>query len=118
MSRTKLTEPKVIGIHNDNASKIEAIKELIFGETIHEYDSEFLALKKDLLRKKKELESLIKKVKADLDKAINDLGSDVDVKLSGLEKDLQQRTDKLDSAKIDKKILGNLFIKMGEKIGQ
>ena len=118
MSRVKLNQPRVNGLDKDNASKIEAIKELIFGDTINEYDSEFQALKKDLLRKKKELESLIQEVRTDLDKTIETLGTDVQTKLNALEKDLEKRSDKLNSAKVDKKILGNLLIKLGEKIGQ
>ena len=39
----------------DSASKIEVIKNLIFGDNIAEYNSEFEALKKDIDYKRKEL---------------------------------------------------------------
>ncbi len=118
MSRVKLDQPNVNGLHSENASKIDTIKELLFGDTINEYDSEFQALKKDILRKRKELESLIKTVREDFDKSIDELGNDLDKKLAGLEINLNKKADKLQTSKVDKKVLGNLLVKLGEKIGQ
>ena len=39
---------------NDASSKIETIKNLIFGENIQAYDSEFETLKKEITRKNNE----------------------------------------------------------------
>jgi len=41
----------------DPASKIEVIKNLIFGENIAEYNSEFESLKKEIDSKRKELKN-------------------------------------------------------------
>ena len=118
MSRVKPINSKVNVNQQDNSSKIDAIKDLLFGDTINEYDSEFQALKKDLLRKKKELETLMSDVKEDLLNSIDGLNTDISTRITNLEDDLSTRAQKLEDKKIDKKTLGDLLVKLGEKIGQ
>lgn len=118
MSRVKLDQPKVNGSLGENSSKIDAIKELLFGEEINGYDSEFQALKKDILQKRKELEKLISEVKSDLLASIDNVSVDIDKRMAELEKTVSKRTDALEDKKVDKKALGNLLVKLGEKIGQ
>ena len=49
---SKNTNPQVDGASIDSASKIEAIKNLIFGENIQQYITEFETLKKEIDSKK------------------------------------------------------------------
>lgn len=111
----KAVEEKV---QNDPSSKIEAIKNLIFGENIAAYNSEFENLRKDLEKKKKELEDFIEDTKSELYKAIDNLSTDVHIRITEVEDKLAERANDLDSKKVDKKTLGELLISMGEKISQ
>lgn len=100
----------------DSSSKIEAIKNLIFGENIEQYDSEFDTLKKDLDTKKKALEAYIDEVREELMQSIDSLSTDVNIRITDLEDSLNARAEALSEEKVDRKELGKLLISLGEKI--
>ena len=100
----------------ESASKIEAIKNLIFGENIVQYDSEFETLKKDLQKKKEHLENYIDEVRNELMQAIDSLSTDVNIRITDLEDAVSAKTEALAEEKVDRKELGKLLISLGEKI--
>ena len=100
----------------DSSSKIEAIKNLIFGENIEQYDSEFDQLKKDLDKKKKALENYIDEVREELMQSIDSLSTDVNIRITDLEDSLNAKAEALSEEKVDRKQLGKLLISLGEKI--
>lgn len=97
-------------------SKIDAIKELIFGENIQEYNSEFEAVKIDILAKKEELQNLISDVESELLQNIDTLGTDINIRITDLENSFNDKLSKLDNKKVSRKLLSDLFIKLGENI--
>ncbi|MDY8136966.1 fructose 1,6-bisphosphatase [Aquimarina sp. 2201CG5-10] len=103
---------------NDPSSKIEAIKNLIFGENIEAYNSEFEKVKKDIASKKRELEDFIDETRISLNQSIDNLSTDVNIRITELEDNLADKAEELDAKKVDKKTLGDLLIAMGEKINQ
>lgn len=114
----KTPQEHVNGKSVETNSKIDAIKELIFGENIQAYNSEFEAVKADILSKKEVLENLIDDVKFELLKSIDSLSTDVNIRISELEDSFNDKLDTLDDKKVDRKLLSNLFIKLGEKISE
>jgi hypothetical protein len=100
----------------DSSSKIEAIKNLIFGENIEQYDSAFDTLKKDLDKKKKILEDNIDEVRNELMQSIDSLSTDVNIRITDLEDALNAKAETLTEQKVDRKELGKLLISLGEKI--
>jgi hypothetical protein len=100
----------------ESASKIEAIKNLIFGENIIQYDSEFETLKQDLEDKKKQLENYIDEVRNELMQSIDSLSTDVNIRITDLEDAINAKTDELSEKKVDRKELGKLLVSLGEKI--
>jgi len=106
------------GNSKNATSKIDAIKELIFGENIQEYNSEFEAVKADILAKKEELQNLISTVESELYKNIDTLSTDLNIRITDLESSVNEKIENLDSKKVDRKILGELFIKLGENISE
>ena len=52
MGKEKIDQQDVKLNTVDSSSKIDAIKQLIFGENMQAYDSEFETLKQDILNKK------------------------------------------------------------------
>ena len=117
MSKQGNTKPENVNL-TDPTSKIDAIKQLIFGENIQEYNSEFEAVKQDILSKKKELENLIEDVKSELLQNIDNLSTDINIRITELENTLEDKADALDDKKLDRKLFGDLLIKLGEKISQ
>ena len=108
----------VINLHEnqETESKIETIRNLIFGDSIQAYDSEFESLKKDILTKKKALEDLIEDVSSELRKSIDDVATDVNIRITDLEKNLATKIDDLEDNSVSKETLGKLLIELGEKV--
>jgi len=100
-----------------SASKIDLIKNLIFGETIQAYDLEFEELKKDILKKKQVLDDLIEEIRSDLNTTIDSVSSDVNIRITELEKNLESKMEDLEEDAVNKKLLGKLLVELGEKIG-
>jgi len=102
----------------DPTSKIDAIKQLIFGENMVEYNHEFEAVKQDILKKKKDLENLVDDVKSELLQNIDNLSTDINIRITELESTFNDKAEALNDKKVDRKLLGELFTKLGEKISQ
>lgn len=118
MAKTDKTNEETALKSAETASKIDAIKQLIFGENMQAYDSEFETLKKDILNKKQELEALIDEVKSELLQNIDNLSTDINIRITELENTFEDKTEALNQNKVDRKLLGELFTKLGEKISQ
>lgn len=103
---------------SDPSTKIEAIKNLIFGENIQEYNSEFDNIKNDILAKKKALETLIEEVRSELIQNIDNLSTDLNIRITELESNIENKLDDLDEKKVDRRQLGQLLVSLGEKIGK
>ncbi len=117
-NKNTLKKEPINGIPQDNSSKIDAIKQLLFGENIQEYNSEFEAVKADILKKKKQLEGVIDDVRSELMKSIDNLSTDVNIRITDLETTINDKVDDLDQKKLDRNVLGELFISLGEKINK
>jgi len=102
----------------DSISKIETIKNLIFGENIQQYNSEFDTLKKDILEKRKELRTLVEETNQEINILIDNLSTDVNIRITELENKLADKADNLDAKKVDKKTLGSLLVKIGNQISE
>ena len=116
---TKKSEPmfKLEDKIESSASKIEVIKNLIFGETIQAYDAEFESLKSDILEKKKVLEDLVEEIRNDLNTTLDSVATDVNIRITELEKNLDAKIEDIGEEKVNKKVLGKLLVDLGEKIG-
>jgi len=118
MAKNDQTVFKLNGKVESSNSKIETIRNLIFGETIETYDKEFESLKRDILDKKKTLEDLVEQVKGDLNLAVDNIATDVNIRITEVEKNLEDKLENLEGEAVNKKILGKLLIELGEKIGK
>lgn len=103
-------------LHEEQTSKIEAIKNLIFGENIAQYNQEFDQVKKEINKRKEELEVYIEEVRKELSQSIDNLSTDIGIRISELEDTVSEKTENLDHLKVDKKTIGDMFISLGEKI--
>lgn len=100
---------------NEN-SKIDVIKNLLFGENISTYEQEFDAIKNDILSKRDELNELIDSTRKELDSTIDSLSTDLNIRITELEDKFNAKAEHLQSKKVDKKLLGDLFVKLGTKL--
>ncbi len=101
-------------IVNASASKIDAIKELIFGEELQTYNSQLKSLKDDINKQREELEDLRKELLQNID----NLNTDLNIRISNLDDEFKNMSLEQDNSKLDKKVLGDLLIKLGETIAR
>jgi len=99
-----------------SASKIDVIKNLIFGETIQAYDAEFEDLKKDILKKKKVLEDLVDEIRSELNTTLDNVSTDVNIRITELEKNISDKIEDIEEEKVNREMLGKLLVELGERI--
>jgi len=109
---------EIIAQEANTVSKIDAIKEIIFGENMQAYSSDFKAIKKDLNDVKKELESLINDVKKEMLQTIDSMDTDINIRITNVEETLNDKIDTLEETKLDRKVLGKLLVNIGNKISE
>ena len=118
---------QVLGLSGD--PKIEAVKQLIFGENMQQYDSEFNEIKALIKRTRTEIENelnetrdalnrLINQTKDSLTNEIQDLRSDMNKKVTQLRADMDEAVADLDDRKLNRKLLGSLLQEMGKQIAE
>lgn len=100
-----------------SASKIDVIKNLIFGENIQEYNAEFEQLKKDILKKKKDLEDLMDEVRLELNTTLDNVSTDLNIRITDLEKNLSTKIEDLEHDAVHRETLSKLLVELGERIG-
>lgn len=109
--------------------KIEAVKQLIFGENMQQYDSEFSEVRATIKKTKQELvneidetrdalTNMINDTREALTKAVSDLRSDTNKKVSQLREEMDESIADLDDRKLNRKLLGALLQEMGKQIAE
>ena len=88
--------------------KLNAIKEIIFGENIKAYDSELKQLKEELKQQKAAIDQDILALKGD----IKQMKKEVEERMDSLKAELKT----LDKAKSDRNKLGELLEEMAKKL--
>lgn len=117
MSKNQNKEEENLSVNtNESAQRLEAIKNLIFGENIQQIDSEFNSIKNHIEKRKEELENLIDEVQKQLNLTIDNLSTDLNIRITDLENSLNEKSDELNFKKVDRNLLGTLLVSMGEKI--
>ncbi len=100
----------------ESAQRLEAIKNLIFGENIQQIDQDFNTLKAHIEKRKEELENLIDETRKELNHTIDNLATDLNIRITDLENSLNEKAEELDHKKVDRNLLGTLLVSLGEKI--
>jgi archaellum component FlaC len=101
---------------NESEQRLEAIKNLIFGENIEQINTDFDTIKKLIEKRKEELESFIEETSKNLNTLIDNLSTDVNIRITDLEENLNEKIDTLNQNKVDRNTLGKLLTALGEKI--
>jgi archaellum component FlaC len=116
MSKNQPKETEVPVNPLESAQRLEAIKNLIFGENIQQIDSDFQSLKNHIEKRKEELENLIDDTRKELTRTIDSLATDLNIRITDLENTLNDKTEELNHKKVDRNLLGTLLVSLGEKI--
>ena len=98
--------------NDSELSKLQAVKELIFGQEIKDYDSEFKHLHKLVEENKDQNASDT----SNQEKALQNLEKAITSRIDRLEADLMKKIANLENKKTDRAKLGKLLIQIGEKL--
>jgi uncharacterized protein YpuA (DUF1002 family) len=120
MSKNQIKQAKQIESpptnNNESQQRLEAIKNLIFGENIEQINTDFETIKNLIEKRKEELESFIEDTSKELNRLIDNLSTDVNIRITDLEENLNDKIDTLNHNKVDRSTLGTLLVSLGEKI--
>jgi F0F1-type ATP synthase membrane subunit b/b' len=115
-SKNPLSEATNSSTSLESTQRLEAIKNLIFGENIQQIDQDFTSLKNLIDKRKEELENYIEETRKELNHTIDNLATDINIRITDLENNLNQKVEDLDHKKLDRNVLGTLLVSLGEKI--
>lgn len=97
---------------DQEASKIQAVKELIFGTEIKNYEKEFQEIQDHLA----EIEQKLVDESNARESAVQQLEKDMEARLDKLEATLTKKIEELEDKKTDRAALGKMLVQIGEKL--
>ena len=92
--------------------KLDAVRDLLFGQNVKEYREEFKELKDMILQEKKDTDGIISKVQSEIMKKLDQL----DKKIDQSNQELAQKLNELSQAKTDRESLAVLLKNMADKL--
>ena len=99
-----------------NSKKIDAIKELIFGENMEEYDHKFHDLFDKIEAFHDEFEERMLKTNSKIVSDVKHLAKKTDNHIESLKNELAKQIAKLDDEKSDKRTLGKMLGEISKKL--
>ena len=96
--------------------KIEAIKEIIFGENIKEINHEFEEIKALLQEHRRALDERMSQVQQELEKSIRQLHQDTEKEMQAMKEDTLNRLTSLEDSVPSNANLGKMFEEVGRKL--
>ena len=100
----------------DPSQEVQRIRDIIFGAQMKDYDGRFQIVQRDLDRLQEELDRLSEQLSdqdSNQNKKVNQLRRDLRKADDGLRDELRQTAQTLAVDKVDRAVLGELFIELG-----
>lgn len=114
-----MSTEKIDANPDDKSPEVERIREIIFGPQMRTYEGNFQNIQRDLARLLQEIERLNEKL-AEQDKdhgqKLQALERDVRKADDSLRAELRETAQKLIDEKVDRRVLGDLFIQLGNQL--
>ena len=103
-------------ITHDRDPKIEAIKEIIFGDNIKEINHEFEEVKAMLQEHRRALDERMDQVRQELEKSVQQLHQDTGKEMQAMKEDTLRRLTELEGNVPSKTDLGRMFEEVGRRL--
>ena len=100
----------------DSTQDVDRIREIIFGSQMRDYQQRFQSLQRDLARHQQEIDRLTEQLSeqgTDQGKKLQSLRQELREANEDLRDELRQMGQKLAAEKVDRVVLGELFIELG-----
>ena len=101
---------------NQNDQRLEAIKELLFGQNVQEYRDEFRELKDQIKSQSKKSEEKNSELDSILSERIDQLESKVNEQFTAMNKRIEDGLAKLTVNTVDKKSLSSILIDIAQRL--
>ena len=101
---------------NKTDQRLEAVKELLFGQNVQEYREEFKELRDQIAALDKKLTKKNEELESKLSERIDHLEAKLDSQLSAMNNLLEEKLQALDDRKIDKKQLASLLTGIAKQL--
>lgn len=102
--------------NNNGVSKIDAVKELLFGQNMQEYDARFAQLKELIQKSTKENQTLFKSAQKELIQELQKTNKELAKRIEKLETKLQDKVHELKESKVDRQHLSVLLNDLASKL--
>ena len=109
-------KPGSTGAEDKMDPRIDAIKEIIFGENIKEYNKEFDKLKVIITKHREDQQQKLKDLRQELKSLIAELDKSMSKQLADLKTQTLNELQNSNSNNISRKQLGELLEELGKKI--
>ncbi|MGD1893882.1 MAG: hypothetical protein ACFB15_25220 [Cyclobacteriaceae bacterium] len=96
--------------------KIEAIKDIIFGDTIKEIEQEFDDTQSLIQQHKAAVEQQLSTLKSTMDEMVKELRQDLDKHVATLKEEMTQKFGELQNSSADRSALGKMLEDIGKKL--
>ena len=96
--------------------QIDAIRNIIFGQNMQDYDQRFREANNDLKQNRQEIDDKIDQTKNFLLEEMRQMESRINAQLQQLHDKLTQESERLEDKKLNRKDLGALLVEIGNKI--
>jgi predicted nucleic acid-binding Zn-ribbon protein len=109
-------EPAKASPQLESAQDVDRIREIIFGSQMRDYQQRFQSLQRDLARHQQEIDQLAERLSeqgSDQGKKLQSLRQELRQADEDLRDELRQTGQKLAVEKVDRVVLGELFIELG-----
>ena len=100
----------------ESAQDVDRIREIIFGSQMRDYQQRFQSLQRDLVRHQQEIDHLAEQLSeqgSNQGKKLQSLRQELRQADEDLRDELRQKGQKLTAEKVDRVVLGELFIELG-----
>jgi seryl-tRNA synthetase len=101
------------------AQEVERIRDIIFGAQMRDYDGRFETVQRDLDRLQGDIDRLSKRLseqESSHNKQLGDLRQEMRQADDDLRDELRETAQRLTTDKVDRTVLGDLFIQLGKQV--
>jgi predicted RNase H-like nuclease (RuvC/YqgF family) len=106
-------------VARDPAQEVERIRDIIFGSQMRDYEGRFQTLQRDLDRLQGEIDRLSERLaeqESTHNKQLGDLRQEMRQADDELRDEVRETTQCLTTDKVDRTVLGDLFIELGRQV--
>lgn len=96
--------------------KIEAIKDIIFGDTIKDIEREFNDTQSLIQQHKATMEQQVSTLRTNMDQMVKELRQDLDKHVATLKEEMTEKFSQLQNSSADRSALGKMLEDIGKKL--